>query len=192
MSTVTSHTLLSRPARYSAGVSPGCMKPSVASFPRAPAGKTNRPRSLCYSADPKSTDHQFSISPVALVHPGMPNTSTDRLEIKENDNNVELTFHLMPKGATPEEFRVAVEGDVLMIRTKPEPEPPQQVAEQQEEPAGGSVSFDVRLFVPERYDRKGVRAELNHRNLLVTVPKIPISTDAETYVFKKEVTIERK
>ncbi|KAL6905940.1 hypothetical protein ACP4OV_003541 [Aristida adscensionis] len=144
MSTLTSHTLLSRPARSpGGGASPlgmGCLKAAVASFPGAPAGK-NRSRSVCHSmsTDPKSTEHhQFNISPVALVHPGMAPTKTDRWEIKEDDKNVELTFYLSDqKDVKPEDFRVAVEGDVLMIKTKakakakPAPPPP---AEQKGEP----------------------------------------------------------
>ena len=63
MSIVTSHTLLCRPARSSDGLFFGCVKPAVVGLPCASVGK-NRPRSICYSVDTKSNDHQFNISPV--------------------------------------------------------------------------------------------------------------------------------
>ncbi|TVU31305.1 hypothetical protein EJB05_22987 [Eragrostis curvula] len=166
MSTLTSHILLSSPARSSAIPSLGRLKPAVVALPCAPAGK-RRPRSICCSVDPKSTDHPYGISPVALVHPHMPPTSTPRWEIKEDDKNVRLTFFNMPEAATTGDFQVAVEDDVLIIRTKPKPP-----AERQDEPnADGGVSFDVRLLVPKGYDRDNVRADLQLRALVVTVPK---------------------
>uniref|UniRef100_A0A0A9BCY4 SHSP domain-containing protein n=1 Tax=Arundo donax TaxID=35708 RepID=A0A0A9BCY4_ARUDO len=179
MSTVTSHTLRSRPATASAGASVGFLKPAVVAFPCAPAGK-NRPGSLCYSVDPKSTDHPYDISPVALVHPNMPPTSTARWEIKEDDKNVKLTFFNMPEGAKTDDFQVAVEDDVLVIRTKPKT----PAVQQQGEP-GSDVSFRVRLLIPKGYDRESVHAELQLRALVVTIPKV-------NPAFTKEVTIEGK
>uniref|UniRef100_A0A0A8ZEG9 SHSP domain-containing protein n=1 Tax=Arundo donax TaxID=35708 RepID=A0A0A8ZEG9_ARUDO len=179
MSTVTSQTLLSRPARSSAGASLGFLKPAVVALPCAPAGK-NRARSLCYSVDRKSIDHPYDISPVALVHPNMPPTSTPRWEIKEDGKNVKLTFFNMPEAATTGDFQVAVEDDVLVIRTKPKAPP----VVQQGEP-GGDVSFHVRLLIPKGYDRESVRAELQLRALVVTIPK-------GNPAFTKEVTIEGK
>ncbi|XP_062201034.1 uncharacterized protein LOC133903623 [Phragmites australis] len=178
MTTVVSHTLLSRPTRSSAGASLGFLKPAVVSLPCAPAGK-NRPRSICYSSDPKSTEHPFDISPVALVHPNMPPTSTPRWEIKEDDKNVKLTFFNMPERATTGDFQVAVEDDVLVIRTKTKPP-----VVQQGEPGSG-VSFHVRLLIPKGYDRESVRAELQLRALVVAIPKT-------NPAFTKEVTIDGK
>ncbi|PUZ39619.1 hypothetical protein GQ55_9G341100 [Panicum hallii var. hallii] len=178
MSTVTSHTLLSRPARSSAGLSFGCVKPAVVGLPCASAGK-NRPRSICYSVDTKSTDHQFNISPVALVHPYMPPTSTPRWEIKDDSKNVKLTLFNMPEGAMPGDFQVAIEDDVLVIKTKPK-----LPVEQQAVP-DGSISFHIRLLVPKGYDKENVRAELQLRALVVTIPKV-------NPAFTKEVAIDGK
>ncbi|CAL4932890.1 unnamed protein product [Urochloa decumbens] len=178
MSTVTSHTLLSRPARSSAGFSFGCVKPAVVSLTCASAGK-NRPRSICCSMDTKSADHPFNISPVALVHPYMPPTSTPRWEIKDDGKNVKLTLFNMPEGAIPGDFQVAIEDDVLVIKTNAKPP-----AEQEGAP-DSSISFHIRLLVPKGYDKENVRAELQLRALVVTIPKV-------NPAFTKEVAIDGK
>ncbi|RCV43347.1 hypothetical protein SETIT_9G287100v2 [Setaria italica] len=178
MSTVTSHTLLSRPTISSAGLSFGFVKPAVVGLPCASAGK-NRPRSICYSVDTKSADHQFNISPVALVHPYMPPTSTHRWEIKDDGKNVKLTLFNMPEDAMPGDFQVVIEDDVLVIKTKPKPP-----AEQQGVP-DSSISFHIRLLVPKGYDKENVRAEYQLRALVVTIAKV-------NPAFTKEVPIDGK
>ncbi|TVU19130.1 hypothetical protein EJB05_35264, partial [Eragrostis curvula] len=91
-----------------------------------------------------------------------------RWEIKEDDKTARLTFFNMPEAAEADDFQVAIEDDVLIIRTKPKPP-----AERQGEPdADGGVSFDVRLLVPKGYDRENVRADLQLRALVVTVPRL--------------------
>ncbi|CAN6299800.1 unnamed protein product [Urochloa humidicola] len=179
MLTVTSNALLSRPARSSAGLSFGSMKPAVVGLPCASAGKNRSRSSICYSVDTKSTDHPFNISPVALVHPYMPPTSTPRWEIKDDGKNVKLTLFNMPEGAMPGDFQVAIEDDVLVIKTKPK-----LPAEQQGAP-DSSNSFHFRLLVPKGYDKENVRAELQLRALVVTIPKV-------NPAFTKEVAIDGK
>jgi HSP20 family molecular chaperone IbpA len=120
----------------------------------------------------------------ALVHPDMPPTSTPRWEIKEDGKNVKLTFFNLPEGATTDDFQVAVEDDVLIIRTK-KPKPAAAEDQRQREPPVDSVSFHVRLLVPKGYDKESVRAQLQLRALVVTVPKVNPS-------FTKEVAIEGK
>ncbi|KAG2538694.1 hypothetical protein PVAP13_9NG398714 [Panicum virgatum] len=160
MSTITSHTLLSRPAR-----SPGGLFFAVVGLPCASVGK-NRPRSICYSVDTKSTDHQFNISPVGMfLLPLCIHTSTPRWEIKDDSKNVRLTLFNMPEGgALPGDFQVAIEDDVLVIRTKN----PKLPVEQQ-----------------EGYDKENVRAELQLRALVVAIPKV-------NPAFTKEVAIDGK
>jgi hypothetical protein len=108
----------------------------------------------------------------ALVHPDMPPTSTPRWEIKEDGKNVKLTFFNLP------------EDDVLIIRTK-KPKPAAAEDQRQREPPVDSVSFHVRLLVPQGYDKESVRAQLQLRALVVTVPKVNPS-------FTKEVAIDGK
>ncbi|XP_066342895.1 small heat shock protein, chloroplastic-like [Miscanthus floridulus] len=186
MSTIsTSLGLLSRPARSSAGASSfGFVKPAVVALPCAPAEK-KRPRSICYSVDAKATDHPFNISPVALVHPDMPSTSTPRWEIKEDGKNVKLTFFNLPEGATTGDFQVAVEDDVLIIRTNKPKSAAAEEQRQREQPPADSVSFHVRLLVPKGYDKESVRAQLQLRALVVTVPKV-------NPLFTKEVAVDGK
>ncbi|TVU22477.1 hypothetical protein EJB05_32236 [Eragrostis curvula] len=167
MSTVTAHTLLSQPVRHSAGGSALRLpKPAVVSFPSyAPAGKKT-PRSICHYADPRSIDHPSNIPPAALVHPVLPPTPTTTAlwKIKEDDKKVELTFFSMPEEAKPSDFQIAVEGDVLEIRRPP-------ADQQQWKP--DDVSFHVRLHLPELYDKEKITAELERRNLVVIIPKVP-------------------
>jgi HSP20 family molecular chaperone IbpA len=120
----------------------------------------------------------------ALVHPDMPPTSTPRWEIKEDGKNVKLTFFNLPEGATTDDFQVSVEDDVLIIRTK-KPKPAAAEDQRQREPPVDSVSFHVRLLVPKGYDKESVRAQLQLRALVVTVPKVNPS-------FTKEVAIDGK
>jgi HSP20 family molecular chaperone IbpA len=107
----------------------------------------------------------------------MPPTSTPRWEIKDDSKNVKLTLFNMPEGAMPGDFQVAIEDDVLVIKTKPK-----LPVEQQAVP-DGSISFHIRLLVPKGYDKENVRAEL--RALVVTIPKI-------NPAFTKEVAIDGK
>jgi len=116
----------------------------------------------------------------ALVHPYMPPTSTPRWEIKDDSKNVRLTLFNMPEGALPGDFQVAIEDDVLVIRTKN----PKLPVEQQEVPES-SISFHIRLLVPKGYDKEKVRAELQLRALVVTIPKV-------NPAFTKEVAIDGK
>lgn len=118
------------------------------------------------------------------MHPDMPPTSTPRWEIKEDGKNVKLTFFNLPEGATTDDFHVAVEDDVLIIRTK-KPKPAAAEDQRQREPPVDSVSFHVRLLVPQGYDKESVRAQLQLRALVVTVPKVNPS-------FTKEVAIDGK
>jgi len=76
--------------------------------------------------------------------------------------------------------RVAIEDDVLVIRTKN----PKLPVEQQEVPES-SISFHIRLLVPKGYDKEKVRAELQLRALVVTIPKV-------NPAFTKEVAIDGK
>ena len=116
----------------------------------------------------------------ALVHPYMPPTSTPRWEIKDDSKNVRLTLFNMPEGALPGDFQVAIEDDVLVIRTKN----PKLPVEQQEVPES-SISFHIRLLVPKGYDKEKIRAELQLRALVVTIPKV-------NPAFTKEVAIDGK
>jgi len=116
----------------------------------------------------------------ALVHPYMPPTSTPRWEIKDDSKNVRLTLFNMPEGALPGDFQVAIEDDVLVIRTKN----PKLPVEQQEVPES-SISFHIRLLVPKGYDKENVRAELQLWALVVTIPKV-------NPAFTKEVAIDGK
>jgi HSP20 family molecular chaperone IbpA len=117
-----------------------------------------------------------------LVHPNMPPTSTPRWEIKEDNKTVKITLFKMPEAAKAGDFDVAVEDDVLVIRSKTKL--PQE--EGQGQPDGG-ISLDVRLLVPGGYDRENVRAELQLRALVVTVPKAN-----PEFTKHKQVTIEEK
>jgi HSP20 family molecular chaperone IbpA len=110
----------------------------------------------------------------------MPPTSTPRWEIKDDDKNVKLTLFNMPEGTKAADFQVAIEDDVLMIKTKPKPQ-----ADQQQGEPDGSISFYIRLLVPKGYDKENVRAELQLRALVVTVPKV-------NPAFTKEVSIDGK
>ncbi|RLN39344.1 uncharacterized protein C2845_PM01G44770 [Panicum miliaceum] len=110
----------------------------------------------------------------------MPPTSTPRWEIKDDSKNVKLTLFNMPEDAMPGDFQVAIEDDVLVIRTKPK-----LPAEQQAVP-DGSISFHIRLLVPKGYDKENVRAELQLRALVVTIPKV------NHPAFTKEVAIDGK
>ena len=131
----------------------------------------------------------MSLPPVlemeALVHPDMPSTSTPRWEIKEDGKNVKLTFFNLPEGATTGDFQVAVEDDVLIIRTKKPKPAAAEEQRQREQPQAHSVSFHVRLLVPKGYDKESVRAQLQLRALVVTVPKV-------NPLFTKEVAIDGK
>jgi len=91
----------------------------------------------------------------ALVHPYMPPTSTPRWEIKEDGKNVKLTFFNLPEGATTGDFQVAVEDDVLIIRTKkPKPAAAEEQRQREQPPADSVVSFHVQLLVPKGYDKE--------------------------------------
>lgn len=118
----------------------------------------------------------------ALVHPNMPPTSTPRWEIKEDGKEVRLTFFNLSEGATTGDFQVAVEDDVLIIKSTKPKSPAAEEQRQREAPAD-SVSFHVRLLVPKGYDKENVRAQLQLRALVVTIPKVNPS-------FTKEVDID--
>jgi HSP20 family molecular chaperone IbpA len=112
----------------------------------------------------------------------MPPTSTPRREIKEDSKTVKITLFNMPEAAKAGDLDVAVEDDVLVIRSTTKL--PQ--AEGQGEPDGG-ISLDLRLLVPSGYDRENVRAELQLRALVITVPKAN-----PEFTKHKKVTIEEK
>uniref|UniRef100_A0A0D9XY56 SHSP domain-containing protein n=1 Tax=Leersia perrieri TaxID=77586 RepID=A0A0D9XY56_9ORYZ len=187
LSAVTScHSLMSRPMKLSAGASLRSWKP--------PAGKKIKSPFLCFALDPKtSSEHQFNISPVALVHLTMPPTSTPQWKIQEDDKNksVQLTFFNIPEQAKEGDFQVLIDDDVLIIKTtdmlnkQVAAAPPPQVTGAGGK-AGGSVSFHVRLLMPKGYNKDGVRAEIVLRALVVTVAK------ASHPDFKKEIAVERK
>lgn len=116
------------------------------------------------------------------MHPNMPPTSTPRWEIKEDGKEVRLTFFNLSEGATTGDFQVAVEDDVLIIKST-KPKPPAAEEQRQKEAPVDSVSFHVRLLVPKGYDKENVRAQLQLRALVVTIPKVNPS-------FTKEVDID--
>jgi hypothetical protein len=95
------------------------------------------------------------------VHPVMPTmgTKTGEWRIKDDETKVELWLFHLPEKAKPGDFHVGIEGNVLVVRAK---------WEQPDE----DISFQVRLHVPELYNKNGIAPRLQqHRHLMVIIPK---------------------
>ncbi|GJN06204.1 hypothetical protein PR202_ga23908 [Eleusine coracana subsp. coracana] len=117
----------------------------------------------------------------------MPVTATKDAtwEINEHKQKVELTFFSMPDGAGPDDVQVqvAVEGDVLVVK-------------EQFKPPHDGMSFQVRLLVPELYDKRKIKAVLEGRSLVVIIPKqfanLPdTSIETEVPFYRKVITVEK-
>jgi hypothetical protein len=118
----------------------------------------------------------------ALVNPAMPDkpTTTKGWRIKDDDKEVELRFFNLPEEADPSEFHVAVEGNVLVVRT------------QWKQQRAGDISFQVRLLVPELYAKNEIKVELPPaRQLVVVIPKVPNFSDPVGAVFYKKFNVKK-
>ncbi|KAM0858704.1 hypothetical protein ACQ4PT_047661 [Festuca glaucescens] len=108
-------------------------------------------------------------------------------DIMEDDKEVKMRFD-MP-GLSRDEVKVMVEDDTLVIRG----EHKKEAGEGQGDGAEGQgdwwwkersvSSYDMRLALPDEYDKSQVRAELKNGVLLVTVPK----TETERKVIDVQV-----
>ncbi|KAF0889295.1 hypothetical protein E2562_022845 [Oryza meyeriana var. granulata] len=164
------HSLISSPVKVATAAPVGSWKPPAVGV--ATAEKMKRP-SLCFA-----TSDQFNISPVALVHPTMPPTSTPQWKIDDKNESVQLTFFNIPELAKEGDFQVVIEDDVLVIKTADNLK--------QDDTGAADVSFHVRLLMPKGYNKDGVRAELVLRALVVTVGK------ASHPELNKKIPVERK
>uniref|UniRef100_A0A0E0MCU1 SHSP domain-containing protein n=1 Tax=Oryza punctata TaxID=4537 RepID=A0A0E0MCU1_ORYPU len=181
--------MMSRPVKLAAAAPLGSWKPPAAVVGVTTAGKMKmkmkRP-SICFAYDPNTSKDQFNISPVALVHPTMPPTSTAQWKIDDKDKSVQLTFFNIPEKAKEGDFQVVIEDDVLIVKTKTADASAAAGVGGEAAAGENDVSFHVRLLMPKGYNKDGVRAELVLRALVVTVGK------AGHPEFKKEIAVERK
>ncbi|KAM3257419.1 hypothetical protein ACQJBY_049618 [Aegilops geniculata] len=123
MSTVISCSLLSgRPAAAPSRSSGNRLPPTTgkaAGVALSCFQRQSRPSSVCCASNPKGDQHvpktdlpPFSISPVALLHPGSP--QGERWQIKEGPEAVSMWFEV--PGLSKEDLVVELDEDVLVIR----------------------------------------------------------------------------
>ncbi|TVU27561.1 hypothetical protein EJB05_19051 [Eragrostis curvula] len=156
MSSLSSYTLLSRPALSRTRLQPGKQAAAVA-LPWV--GRKLSPLSVCHcqSDDKSQKDKKYNIPPFALVNPGFISSGTD-WKIKEEMDRIKLWFDV-EKSANKDKLKVDKDKDVLVIKY--------------EDSSSGipASSLDARILMPNDYKQAEVQTDIEFGVLLVTILK---------------------